>query len=589
MIRYQLSALALVLTLSASAHALDYNPPGQLVSGSGSGVASATVYAPDMRFPMESIPAYANSQVYGAGGYLGPPGGQCDGVNYDFPWSDNYCETRSWTTPLCPTGNGHQGQDIRPATCDNDTHWVVAGEDGTITSIGSWTVTLTADSGTRYRYLHMSMDQLSVRQGDRVTRGERLGLVSNDFGGTPTTIHLHFEIHQNIASVGGVTPVPTYTSLVESYEELEIPCPQVPAEGGVIDNGDAACFSAFGSATYWRPVSGRGQGGSFIWTHGFEADAPSNWARWSLNLASAGTYRVEASNLSDWIAENGFNQSEIVRYRVRHAGTETDVVVDQGEGDGWVNLGDFEFAAGGDQWVAFYDNTGDTSAAEAKIVGDAIRLTPGSTEISCDEAACSARSGCGEWSACGGFADGCAEDGTQNRTCSTYQCVDGVCALQQENDEEQACSRTVNEESAEWAATSECEEFEGLCGEAGTYTEARQTCVGGAAGTETRQAACERDTDGIVTSIWSPWDECDVVTGTQSRTRTLCDGGQDSVESASRECSSTGADVGVEESESGGEPRPTPTVTSRSGCTSSRSSAPLWLAAVLALAVRRRR
>ncbi|MFT6398072.1 MAG: murein DD-endopeptidase MepM/ murein hydrolase activator NlpD [Bradymonadia bacterium] len=575
------------MALAIPAFALDYNPPGQLVSGSGTGVTSTTVYAPDMRFPMEAIPAFANSQVYGAGGYLGPPGGQCDVINYDFPWSDNYCETRGWTTPLCPTGNGHQGQDIRPATCDNDTHWVVAGEDGQVTGIGTYTVTLTADSGTRYRYLHMSMDRLAVRQGDRVARGDRLGLVSNDFGGTATTYHLHFEIHQNIASVGGVTPVPTYASLVESYEELEVPCPQLPAEGGIIDNGDAACFAAFGSATYWRPVTGRGQGGSFIWTHGFEADAPSNWARWSVDLTAAGTYRVEASNLSDWIAENGFNQSEIVRYRVRHAGTETDVVLDQGDGEAWLALGEFEFAAGGDQWVAFFDNTGDASAAEAKIVADAIRLSPATGET-CDEAACGARSGCDEWSACGEFADGCSAEGTQNRTCSVYQCVGSVCSLQQENAEEQACSREDTDEPGEWAAISECEGFDGLCGEAGTYTESRESCVDGVSGADNRVSECARDTDGIITSIWTPWNACDESARLESRTRTLCEGGQESIEIASRECGDVGdVDGGAETPDD--DPRATPTVTSRSGCSSTRQSMPwLVLSIVSLVAVRRR-
>lgn len=53
-----------------------YNPPGQLRPGSGTGRQDNTVYSPDMRFPIENKPAYANSQVYNPGGNLGPPGGQ---------------------------------------------------------------------------------------------------------------------------------------------------------------------------------------------------------------------------------------------------------------------------------------------------------------------------------------------------------------------------------------------------------------------------------------------------------------------------------------------------------------------------------
>ena len=52
----------------------EYAPAGDLLDGSGQGAVDETVYAPGMRFPMEEGPAYANSQVYMHGGYLGPGG-----------------------------------------------------------------------------------------------------------------------------------------------------------------------------------------------------------------------------------------------------------------------------------------------------------------------------------------------------------------------------------------------------------------------------------------------------------------------------------------------------------------------------------
>ncbi|NWG46060.1 MAG: M23 family metallopeptidase [Alphaproteobacteria bacterium] len=203
--------------------AFDHHPPGDLVPGSGSGVTDAFVFVPGMRFPIEEFPSFANSQVWGAGGMNGPGGGQCDPVNYALPWRDNFCETRGYATPLCPSGTGHQGQDIRPPSCTKSAHWAVAAEPGTITAKGSYTVTLTADSGTVYRYLHLDMANLVVDVGSELARGERIGLVSNDFGGTTTTIHLHFEIKQNVELSGGgssVTFVPPYTSLVDAYERL---------------------------------------------------------------------------------------------------------------------------------------------------------------------------------------------------------------------------------------------------------------------------------------------------------------------------------------------------------------------------------
>ncbi len=213
-----LSALGVVL-LTGNILAqpdFDYIHPGDLAPGSGEGRADWTVYREGMRFPLETAPAYANSQVWGTGGLQGPPGSQCDNANYSYPWRDNYCETRrQWEMPLCPVGTGHQGQDIRPATCAGGVHWAVAAEAGTIAHIGVFRVELRGEeSGFWYRYLHLDHDQLAVEVGQRVDRGDRIGLVSNNFGDTPTTIHLHFDMHS-----GGVF-YPTYMSLVRGYEAL---------------------------------------------------------------------------------------------------------------------------------------------------------------------------------------------------------------------------------------------------------------------------------------------------------------------------------------------------------------------------------
>lgn len=201
-----------------------HGDPGSLVDGSGSGATDPTLWAPDMRFPMEKPTAYANSQVYGVGGMSGPAGGQCDSRNYSYPWRDNFCETRGYTNGFCPSGKGHQGQDIRPATCEKKVHWIVAPEAGEITEFGTYTVYLKADSGRIYRLLHMDMAEARSLHavGARVAKGERLGRASNDFGSTSTTIHLHFEIKAPV-TVDGVTTVmfvPPYSSLVDAYERL---------------------------------------------------------------------------------------------------------------------------------------------------------------------------------------------------------------------------------------------------------------------------------------------------------------------------------------------------------------------------------
>jgi murein DD-endopeptidase MepM/ murein hydrolase activator NlpD len=202
----------------------EYATPGELEQASGQGVRSEQVFFPTMQFPLEDGPAYLNSQVYRPGGSHSPSSeGQCAPVNYSYPWHDNFCEVRGYTTPLCPAGTGHQGQDIRPKTCQKNLHWAVAVEDGIIAHIGSYSVTLQTKQGTLFRYMHMNMKDLAVRRGDAVKAGARIGKVSNDFGNTSTTIHLHFEAKDSVKwPDGSVTNgfVPPYTSLISSYRRL---------------------------------------------------------------------------------------------------------------------------------------------------------------------------------------------------------------------------------------------------------------------------------------------------------------------------------------------------------------------------------
>ncbi|CAA6823565.1 MAG: Unknown protein [uncultured Sulfurovum sp.] len=201
-----------------------YYPAGKL-SPTHSGIGRMGdnyIYAPGIRFPIEHAPAYINSQVYGVGGYLGPKGSLCDKINYTYPWHDNYCEKRGWSMPLCATGKGHQGVDIRTATCERKKYYAVAVEEGIITSIGSYTVKLRGKSGRTYRYLHLDSKTLQVRKGQTLRRGQRIGLVSDNMGSTPTSIHLHFDMKQTI-KVGNRSKsvyVPPYASLVAAYKRL---------------------------------------------------------------------------------------------------------------------------------------------------------------------------------------------------------------------------------------------------------------------------------------------------------------------------------------------------------------------------------
>lgn len=205
---------------------------GDLEPNSGTGSADETVFVPDMLFPIREAAAYPQSQVYRFGG--GVKGGdQCDARNFAAPWRDNYCESRSrtTTTPYCEAVGIHLGQDIRvgdrdgclaerstPAK-DRARYEVVAVEDGVISNVGSYSINLRAN-GRIYRYMHLNMANLKVAMGQQVQKGDLLGYVSNDFGGTPTTLHLHFEIKVNTAEHGWQY-VPPYTSLLAAYQRRE--------------------------------------------------------------------------------------------------------------------------------------------------------------------------------------------------------------------------------------------------------------------------------------------------------------------------------------------------------------------------------
>jgi murein DD-endopeptidase MepM/ murein hydrolase activator NlpD len=225
-----------------------HDPPTQLVANSGSGYTDMTNWAPGICFPLAQTPDYANSQVYSPGGDHYPSvsasshGSQCDSANYSYPWHDNFCEARNWTNPVCQSGQGHQGQDIRPTACHKDTYWAVAVEDGTVTQIGSYTVAITGNAAPHriFRYLHMQKASVQVAVGDHVVRGQKLGLVSNNLGVSNgvqqyTTIHLHFEVRVAQAEtmadgtqLAANAFVPPYIALVDAYQrKLAGDCPTV--------------------------------------------------------------------------------------------------------------------------------------------------------------------------------------------------------------------------------------------------------------------------------------------------------------------------------------------------------------------------
>ncbi|HEY4241658.1 MAG TPA: GH25 family lysozyme [Kofleriaceae bacterium] len=146
------------------------------------------------------------------------------------------------------------------------------------------------------------------------------------------------------------------------------PCGTIAATGGMIDDGDA-CFVGGGPAAYLRDVTDAGEGGDLVWTHATDSATEANFATWTLYLAEAGMYRVEA------YTDHAYAQSQHAKYHVIAGGADNMVELDQSAADGWQSLGEFSFASGGMQQVHLGDNTGEAPSDNIQLVFDAVRLT----------------------------------------------------------------------------------------------------------------------------------------------------------------------------------------------------------------------
>jgi hypothetical protein len=216
-----------------------YRPSGDIVANSGSrkqsGRVDFTAYS-QIRFPLEKAPAFAHSQSFGNRRSNDKPLDALAAGNTSYPWQDNFCEARSFGVGQCPSGFGHQGQDIRPGSClaagagndhcDPRQQAVVAVRDGVlIRSPKQQAATLQIDTGNehiRFRYMHMnpaSMDADGVLSGRWVEEGEKIGVVSNYLDHpNGTTRHLHFDVQ--VFTRDGWLWVSPYVTLISAYERL---------------------------------------------------------------------------------------------------------------------------------------------------------------------------------------------------------------------------------------------------------------------------------------------------------------------------------------------------------------------------------
>jgi murein DD-endopeptidase MepM/ murein hydrolase activator NlpD len=253
-----------------------YHAVGKLVPGTAmrapAGNADPTVYA-RIRFPAASAPAYISTQAFRRRNGLAIAWAAA-GVNDDdgkpdkpYVWRDNFCERRDFAVGQCPSGRGHQGQDILGVTCEPgprkrdcaaNRDAVVAARDGMILR-ESWNdsfflVTNGPGERLRFRHLHMhprALDEDSIFSGRLVKEGERLGTIGN-FNRRPgmTTTHLHFEIQ--VPTRDGYVRINPYMTLVAAYEhlidargnEVSDPQPSGGVEAGISASEAAVAVSA---------------------------------------------------------------------------------------------------------------------------------------------------------------------------------------------------------------------------------------------------------------------------------------------------------------------------------------------------------
>ena len=225
---------------SGMSDAFAYHTPGQLIPKTAmrapDGDPDPHVYA-RIRFPLAQAPAYVNSEAFRRRDpeRRAAAAGAADLDPAVHPWRDNFCERRHFFVGQCPAGLGHQGQDIRGASCVPDGKQitckvnhdvVVAARDGMIQREdwqNSFFLVTNADGERlRFRHLHMHprhLDKDGIESGRMVAEGEPIGTVSN-FSRRPglTSTHLHFEIL--VPTRDGWVRVNPYMTLVASYEHL---------------------------------------------------------------------------------------------------------------------------------------------------------------------------------------------------------------------------------------------------------------------------------------------------------------------------------------------------------------------------------
>ncbi len=339
-----------------------------------------------------SLPFKAGEHVYVLSGY-GPTGGS----SLHCRASDSSCANDWYALDLnLPDYPNHgKGQPV------------LAAADGTVLAAG-WGSAGWANYGQRvyihhdfgdghvYTTMYAHLDTITVKAGDTVKKGDKIGTLGQSCQGALScgsfsTPHTHFAVHRD-ANFGGTgtggsygghavipEPIDGYTGLSQGQTLTSknngtttpppTGCNIVIQPTGTTLEEDGPC----GEAVNGPLGDMSGHGGHAFWS---TADTPDpNYAQglfWHLVFAQAGTYQLSAYVPALSNATTG------ATYKIQYAGgATTKVLIDQSlTHGGWVDLGSFDFDAGGNQWVRLGDNYVNASDNGKRFAIDALRVAP---------------------------------------------------------------------------------------------------------------------------------------------------------------------------------------------------------------------
>lgn len=257
--------------------------------------------------------------------------------------------------------DGHTGWDFGMGPPDK----VLAAADGVVTFAGNSddgcatpALAVIVDHGNGYRTLSWHLAALAVETGQRVTRGQELGVAGES--GCAIGSHLHFQVQylgRDVDPFGwcgaGQDPwsaSPAGQVSVWLWQDMPSPCGPPPPGVVVVDDGGPG----FLSAGEWLPNEIGYGGGSRFAASSFAGSTNYPWllatmrapvvAAWRPELPRAGRYRVLAYVP---YALNGLDDTREMRFLIRHAGGESVAAIDaEDERNWWADLGEYELRPG---------------------------------------------------------------------------------------------------------------------------------------------------------------------------------------------------------------------------------------------------